>query len=144
MFSHARKRSGFTLLELLMVVIIIAILASIALPQYLRTAERSRASEALTNLAAVRSSELRLKAQTGAYTKDLSAATTLDIDIPQLGTGGAPGSANWDFTVDGTGAGSNAIATRRNAGAATIQIDLDNGTSCSSDTQYGLPTPANC
>ena len=58
-----KRASGFTLLELLMVVIIIAILASIALPQFLRVAERARSAEALAILGAMRSSEVRYKAQ---------------------------------------------------------------------------------
>ena len=39
---------GFTLLELLVTVLIVGILASIAVPQYQRAVERSRASEAMT------------------------------------------------------------------------------------------------
>ena len=122
---------GFTLLELLMVVIIIAILASIALPQYLRVSERSRASEALTVLAAIRSGEMRYKAFDPAQ-KYVVATASLDVEIPV--------STMWAYTVSGVGAGSNGVATR-SAGAyagKTITLDLDGGASCSNDAVYGL------
>jgi prepilin-type N-terminal cleavage/methylation domain-containing protein len=140
MKAPRRMVKGFTLLELLMVVIIIAILASIALPQYLRVSERSRASEALTVLAAIRSGEMRFKAFDPAQ-KYTATLTQLDVEVP----GTPPGTtAMWTYTVSGTGAGSNGVATR-NAGAyagKTITLDLDNGTSCSNDATYGLTVGA--
>ena len=137
-----KKRGGFTLLELLMVVIIIAILASIALPQYFRAAERSRASEALQIMATMRGSELRYKALDpgNQYTVALG---LLDVDVPGFGT--APASKLWTYVVTGAGAGSNAQSTRIAGAAAgkTISLDLDSGQSCTSDANtYGLTAGA--
>ncbi len=50
-------KKGFTLLEVLMVVIIIGVLATLAIPQYTKTVEKARASEAYSNLGTIRKAE---------------------------------------------------------------------------------------
>ena len=79
------RKDGFTLLELLMVVIIIAILASIALPQYIRATEKARAAEALQLAGAIRAAENRYKAQSvdNVYTNVIG---ELDAEMPLTST----------------------------------------------------------
>ena len=79
--NPVRKNSlkGFTLLEVLIVVIIIGILATIALPQYIRTLEKARSSEAVANVGSIRASLDRYWYQVGSITTDLG---QVDIDNP--------------------------------------------------------------
>ena len=62
-----RKRSGFTLIELMVVVAIIAILAAIAIPQYRKFQLRSKTVEAKENIGAIVTAEEGFAAEHGQY-----------------------------------------------------------------------------
>ena len=89
-----RKDSGFTLIELLVVVLIIGILAAIALPQYRRAVEKSRAAQALTNIRHLREA-LDIRNMTTNFQPVLM--TNLDIVIPHES---AKTEANVDMIYD--------------------------------------------
>lgn len=77
---------GFTLMELMIVIIIIAILVTIATPLYFKAVERSRMAEAINNLGAIRQSEYRFFAQHANITRELN---LLDVGDPEANV--APG-----------------------------------------------------
>ena len=56
-----KLKTGFTLVELLAVVLIISIMTSIAVPQYRRSVQRAEAIEAMTNLKTMFDSARRYK-----------------------------------------------------------------------------------
>ena len=72
------KNKGFTIIELLVVVLIIGVLAGIALPMFFNAVEKSRTSEPLQVLSQIARAEQRYKLQTLEYTNE---ADKLDITI---------------------------------------------------------------
>ena len=72
-------KKGFTLIELLVVVLIIGILSAVALPQYTKAVEKSRATEAITLLGNLANAEQIYLMSMGSYTNDM---TLLDLQMP--------------------------------------------------------------
>lgn len=90
------KKKGFTLLEVLVVIIIIGILAALALPQYMKTIKKARIAEAASNIGSIRGAETRHYQENDELVtgSDLS---NLDIEDPNDIT-----NAYFTYTVSGT------------------------------------------
>ena len=118
---------GFTLIELLVVVLIVGILSAVALPQYQTAVERSRATEALTQMNAVRTSLERYHSQKNTWPSSFS---KLDVDIPctnsSEGTCSKYGGKYFTLSFSGNG-DSATISAARNAGAYTLTTQITAG-----------------
>ena len=103
------KIGGFTLIELLVVVLIIGILAAIALPQYEKSVEKSRAAEAINLFGSLRKAEEMFFLNNQKYTRNLE---SLDLSMPGIGRNIGYGQNNWTtnnyyYWVDAEGFGGN-------------------------------------
>ena len=74
------NKKGFTLLELLIVVLIIGILAAIALPQYKKAVERSKMAEAVTIVKTIAQAQQRYYLLHNEYL-DCTGLDALDINL---------------------------------------------------------------
>ena len=87
-----KEKKGFTLIEVLVVVIIIGILAMVAIPQFTKSIERSRGAEARAALRNIYTAEQAYFAQNETYTPTYSVLAT-SYDVPAtLGT-------DWSFSI---------------------------------------------
>jgi general secretion pathway protein G len=87
MTAYRTRKSGFTLVEILIVVIILGILAAIVIPQFTNASEDARKNSLTSQLQTVRSQLA------------LASVQHLDIVSPKLLLGGA---AAWDDLTDKT------------------------------------------
>ena len=74
----AMMKQGFTLIELIVVIIIVGILASVGMTQYTKVVEKGRATESRIVLGSLRSSEIAAFFENGAYV----AVASLGVAVP--------------------------------------------------------------
>jgi len=127
--KNVRKRNsrGFTLLEIMIVIIIIAVLASLAMPKLFRVIEFSRSAEAVNTLSVIRKSIIRCFV----FKKDVrlcQSFNSLDVSDPSstLDT-----TSHFDYSVRGLNMAEFRITATRNnlhAGDSTSTIILINYT----------------
>lgn len=123
----AMRKKGFTLLEVLIVVIIIGILASIAMPQYMSTLQKAKSSEALTNLGSIRSAMGRYYYEQIALTSAYAQINGTDLSKLDVAVTGA----DWTYTmVDttstlGTGPSLFVIKAAKATDPTIYWIDID-------------------
>jgi len=87
-------KRGFTLLEILVVIIIIGILATLALPQYMKTTKKARTGEAVSNIGSIRGALIRYYQE---YDRFPARIDELDIENPATRSG-----AYFDYSFGGT------------------------------------------
>jgi len=118
------NKSGFTLLEIIIVIIIVGVLASLALPRFFSTVEFSKSTEALASMSSIRQSiERCFLASAGTYVGcDID---TIDLENP----GNSPGT-HWTYVVSNQAVDTYDVIATRNSydgGVAgdTITISQD-------------------
>lgn len=146
-------RRGFTLLELIVVIVIIGILATLGFAQYTRMIERSRGAEARSVIGAIRTQAAALWIEAGGMA--LPAGTITDAAVG-VGTNPNQISSNcasaadaskfffeYGVTQKATNDGFDAVATRCTAGGknpqgpAATTLTLDTNFASGQDTWGG-------
>lgn len=118
-----RKKSskGFTLLEILIVLVILAVLAGLAIPAYSTAVEKQRKQEAISNLGAVRSSQLRYYSAFNTYSGSFA---NLDFDPTNTAIGPAQ-NRHFTYTI-----------TSPSATTFTATATRDTAVNCNGCTAY--------
>ena len=120
-FKHTKIRRGFTLIELIIVVVIIGILALIAIPRYFANVAKAQKSQAYTTLDVIRQALLGYYAVYGTYPINnvwpivvtIDGDTIMSVSNPStasrsyyhqngVGGGSSPGDGCWVYFSDRT------------------------------------------
>lgn len=115
---HASR--GFTIVEVMIAVVLVAVLAAVALPSFLDSIRKGRRSEAFNALAAVQQAEERWRSNHSAYSTSLA-----DLGVASPTAGG-----RYTISVTASSVEGDTLATAYVASAAGVD-----GTSQASDAQ---------
>ncbi len=127
-------RKGFTLLEIIVVIVILGIMATLAATQYTKMVEKSRGAEARTIIGSIRTNQAAARLQ-NAVCSSIVGDSGIGIDFPST----CSSSFYFTYTVTATGTSNVFTATAMrctvsgktpNAGTAagiTLLTNFDNG-----------------
>lgn len=109
-------KKGFTLIELIVVVIVIGILATLAVPQYLKATERAKGGKAKNAIALIAQGEKLYRAEKDTYIAVASdAADSVLGDYVELSDVDAD--TDWNYAVAAVSASTFTVTATRTAGA---------------------------
>lgn len=114
------RERGFTLLELMIVVVIIAVIAAIAIPSFMEQIKKSRRADAYQGLGDLQLQQERWRANHPAY----GAAANLNLPVSDYYTFAVTAGSNTGTDAEMTATPKGAQATDR-CGTYTLRIDND-------------------
>jgi len=119
------NKKGFTLVEVLIVVIIIGILAAIGIPQFAASIEKSKGGEARAGLGHIQTAEKVFFAENEYYTSNLA---SLDISLTQK---------FWSFAISTPSSTTYLATASRSGGTHSGQtLTMDQAGTISGDWEY--------
>ncbi len=145
------NRKGFTLIELMVVVLIIGILSSIALPQYQKAIKKTRATEAITVGKAILEAEQIYFLENQEYTSNLN---QLRVRIPELknfqtptvttSAGGVEITITGENNMEGISFTFNTVRNENNQVSSSVTCSNPQFLPCSPSERMGSGSEASC
>ncbi|MDO9074149.1 MAG: type IV pilin protein [Rubrivivax sp.] len=103
---------GFTLIEMMIAVAIVAVLASIAFPAFQDSIRKGRRADAFAGLTAVQQAQERWRANNPSYASNAQLTLGVNADPPGLGLLNVSAGGYYDIVISGnSGAGYTATAS---------------------------------
>jgi len=119
--ANARRRQGFTLIEIMIAVVIVAILAAIALPSFLDSVRKSRRADAFTAITTVQQAQERWRSNKSEYATDAQLPIGINAVPPGLGLSRTTSSGYYTLALSGTSATGYAVVATPVAGKSQAQ-----------------------
>lgn len=117
-------KEAFTIIEILIVLVIFAVLSTLAISQYNQMVEKSRGAEARMSLGAIRTAEAAYRMDWDSCTStdsEIGIGTTVNDDFPGPAAANCIGRNYFWYNVTASSAdGFTAVATRCTSGASKV------------------------
>ena len=121
----ANTKSGVTLLESIVVVVIVGILATFALPRFIKAVEKTKANEAISSLEQIKAGEIIYRGEENTYWPCALTETNVSTINSQLRLFLDTRELNWDYYVTANAGTFTATAKRQSGKNKNETITID-------------------